>query len=216
MTVEPKRTIYINNINEKVSINKVRSALGILLQKFTPISISVAKTLKLKGQAFVTFPSIDNASKAIETLNNQEVFNQRINATFAELNSDTLLNKDELKQIRRKRQDEYKIKKQSTKTKSSKPATTKSKIKKTKQTLPPNRTLLLQNISSSLPVSKESLNEYFQSFAGFEVARYLGVRNLSFVDFENEDFAKACLQSVDENDMKEKFGDDIQLSYAKK
>lgn len=229
MSVEPKQTVYINNINDKVSINKVKSVLTILLQQFKPTNISLAKTLRLKGQAFVTFETIDDASKAIQSLNNQELFSKCINVTFAKLNSDTLLDKKELKRIRKVRHDEHKIKKQpQTKSKSeikiTKSTTTgNNKTKKQSQvdvqswkTLPPNRILLLQNISSSLLITKKAIDEYFQSYAGFEMARFVAARHLSFIEFENEDMAMECLQSVDEDDMRGKFGDDIVFSYAKK
>ncbi|KAI5970641.1 hypothetical protein CANMA_000308 [Candida margitis] len=229
MSAEPKQTIYINNINDKVSINKVKSELGLLLQQCKPTNISLAKTLKLKGQAFITFHTIYDASKAIENLNNKEVFSKRINATFAEQNSDALLDKEELKQVRKVRQDEYKIKKKQSqtkaksKTKQNKTAVDKGKTREQIQidieswkALPPNRRLLLQNISSTVPVTKDKIDEYFHSYTGFEMARFVGVRHLSFIEFENEEMAMECLQSVDEKDMKEKFGDDIVFSYAKK
>ncbi|KAI5949439.1 hypothetical protein KGF57_004649 [Candida theae] len=214
MSVEPKQTVYVNNINDRVSTNKVRSVLETNLQKYRPVSISLAKTLKLKGQAFLTFQSIGDASRAIEALNNQEYFGKRVRATFANSNSDTLLDKKELKQIRTRRQQEHKVSKQSTK--HAKSTVDKSKIKKQNQKLPPHRILLLQNISPALHVTKESLDEFFEKFAGFEAARFIKVRSLAFIDFENDDSAIECLQSIDEDEIRRNFGEDIVLWYAKK
>ncbi|CAD1812245.1 unnamed protein product [Candida parapsilosis] len=228
MSSDPKQTIYINNINDKVSIDKVKSVLATLLSQHKPTNISLAKTLKLKGQAFVTFETIDDASKAIESLNNQEVFSKRISVTFARSESDVLLDKNELKQIRKIRHEEHKIKKQSQAKNKNKTKLSKSVLDKTTSTkknqvdvdswknLPPNRILLLQNISASLPITKETIDSYFQDYAGFEMARYVSVRHLSFIEFENEDVAQNCLQSVNEDDIKSKFGNDIVFSYAKK
>ena len=62
----PRQTIYVNNLNEKVSINKLKNELQ---QTFNVcgkiLRISALKTLKLKGQAFITFEDIPSATKAL-------------------------------------------------------------------------------------------------------------------------------------------------------
>ena len=78
--------------------------------------------------------------------------------------------------------------------------------------LPPNHILLLQNINKF-----DELEEFFNDFNGFENIRVVKVKNLAFIEFENEEMATNCLEQV-KDDQLIKFGpeDEVLLSFAKK
>ncbi|KAI5960965.1 uncharacterized protein KGF55_004232 [Candida pseudojiufengensis] len=229
MLSTPRQTIYINNINEKVSLNKLRSSLQLLLQNYNPKRILLQKSLKLKGQAFVTFDNVEDASKAVKELNQKPLFDKNINIEFAKSNSDDvyLTDKNEFnarRQVRREHKIQKKLnesKSKSIKKKTNKKNSTSSKESasanlKSWQNLPPNHVLLLQNINETLNINKTTIENYFGDYAGIEIVRYIKPRNLSFIEFENEELATNCLQSVDLSNLKQNFGDNTIFSYAKK
>ncbi|KAI5952572.1 hypothetical protein KGF54_003439 [Candida jiufengensis] len=229
-SIEPKQTIYVNNINDKVSINKLRSSLQALLQNYSPNKILIQKTLKLKGQAFITFDNIEIASKAVKDLDKKELFDKPINVNFAKSNSDDVFDKDKDEiNSRRNSRKESKIQKKvaESKSKLTKKKASKKDSKSTKeqptsidikswQNLPPNKILLLQNIDNIKNINKNQVEEFFEDYAGLELIRYIKPRNLSFIEFENEELSTNCLDNVDLSSLKEKFGNDIIFSYAKK
>lgn len=234
MSIEPKRTIYLNNLNDKVSINKLRSNLATLLQPYNPTNIVVAKTLRLKGQAFITFQDVTNAQAAINQLNNKQLFSKSMRASFAHLENDAVLSPKEQQEQYSRRYTGKIERNKVAKLSRGKPGNQRASSKTRKgdavvegqreknnidvsmwKNLPPNHILLLQNISST-QVSKETIEALFTNFEGFENTRFVKVRNLAFIEFENEEFAKQCLDAMDDTVLKEKFGNDIIFSYAKK
>ena len=190
----PRQTIYVNNLNEKVSINKLKNELQ---QTFNAcgkiLQISALKTLKLKGQAFITFEDIPSATKALE-LNKKDLFAKPMNVTY-----------DNIAQRKKLRSKKRKLDKSGTKND--------KQIKKLRdewKELPPNHILLIQNLEKF-----DDLKIYFEKFAGFDNVRLVKVKNLAFIEFESEDLAKSCLDQTTEDDLKQ-FGHDVILSFAKK
>ncbi|KAL1578210.1 small nuclear ribonucleoprotein [Candida albicans] len=201
----PRQTIYVNNLNEKVSINKLKNELQ---QTFNAcgkiLQISALKTLKLKGQAFITFEDIPSATKALE-LNKKDLFAKPMNVTYAKSDADVISTDDNIAQRKKLRSKKRKLDKSGTKND--------KQIKKLRdewKELPPNHILLIQNLEKF-----DDLKIYFEKFAGFDNVRLVKVKNLAFIEFESEDLAKSCLDQTTEDDLKQ-FGHDVILSFAKK
>lgn len=201
----PRQTIYVNNLNEKVSINKLKNELQ---QTFNAcgkiLQISALKTLKLKGQAFITFEDIPSATKALE-LNKKDLFAKPMNVTYAKSDADVISTDDNIAQRKKLRSKKRKLDKSGTKND--------KQIKKLRdewKELPPNHILLIQNLEKF-----DDLKIYFEKFAGFDNVRLVKVKNLAFIEFESEDLAKSCLDQTIEDDLKQ-FGHDVILSFAKK
>lgn len=175
-------TLYINNINDKVSLNRLTSELTTLFGSYGKIiQLTANKNIKMKGQAFVTYDNLDSSIKAQHEMNNHTLFSKKINVTFAKANSDTyhsLITKDESVIEGRKlvKLTQKKVVKPSPKKK-------KRKIEEFKE-LPPNKVLLLQNIDPSF--GEAQLVEHFEKFDGFTSVRLVKVKNLAFVEFEDE------------------------------
>ena len=73
-------TLYINNLKEKNNINELKHELLELLLKYGKIfEIRISKSLKLKGQAFITFENINDSKKALNELNSYELFGKKLN-----------------------------------------------------------------------------------------------------------------------------------------
>ncbi|CAI5758847.1 unnamed protein product [Candida verbasci] len=217
---DPKPTIYVNNLNDRVSLTILNNELLNLFNKYGEIKqIKTGKTMKLKGQAFIVFKSNEDANKAIEGLQNHELFSKPMRIVYAKHNSDLINDKETIKQRKlakkkeatkpnpkkRKLQDKEN---QEDKEKKKKKASDTNEWKK----LPPNHILLLQNITEN----SSELDSTFEELEGFINIRFVKVRNLAFIEFENEDCSTKVLKLFESKEELKKFGSDIILSYAKK
>ena len=100
-------TLYINNLNEKININELKHELLELLLKYGKIfEIRMSKSLKLKGQAFITFENINDSKKALNELNGYELFGKKLNINYAKQTSENfLVKKGKLKESKKKEKD---------------------------------------------------------------------------------------------------------------
>ena len=86
---EGTETVYVNNLNDKVSVNKLKGELESLFRKYGKIiQITAHKNLKMKGQAFVTFENKTASRAAIQGLQEHELFGKPMHVEYARSNSD--------------------------------------------------------------------------------------------------------------------------------
>ncbi|KAJ1613574.1 putative U1 snrnp [Cryptosporidium canis] len=79
-----KRTIYINNLNDRISPSKHKVALENIFSKYGKIeSIKLFNSYFRKGQAWIKFSNTDSAIKAVKNENATQIFEKYINVTFA-------------------------------------------------------------------------------------------------------------------------------------
>ncbi|RCK64476.1 U1 small nuclear ribonucleoprotein A [Candida viswanathii] len=205
-----KKTIYINNLNEKVTANKLKKELS---KTFKPcgkiLQITALKTLKLKGQAFVTFESAESAAKALE-MADLEVLSKPMRISYAKIESDVVLLEDAISE-RKKSRLERSAKKRKLEEKKESSSKRRELVSEWKE-LPPNHILLIQNVKEF-----DGLQDFFGDFNGFENIRAVKVKNLAFIEFESEELASSCLEQVSDEQLT-KFGpeDEVLLSFAKK
>lgn len=88
--------MYVKNLEERIKVEQLKTALTEIFSEYGNIIDLVAKTnLKAKGQAFVVFDSPDAAAKAIEEINGFELFDKPMQLDFARTRSDaTVLQED--------------------------------------------------------------------------------------------------------------------------
>ncbi|CAH2350818.1 putative U1 small nuclear ribonucleoprotein Usp102p [[Candida] railenensis] len=240
----PIETLYLRNLNEKISINKLKAKLQSLFSTYGAITqITAHKNLKMKGQAFITYESTENAKNALNKLQNFIIFEKPVHIQFSKSNSDNLYKLKaeegqetdeivEIKQRKEKKIEREQLKKKRTNievdktniegtspyTKSSTPATFEPETKRVKiedwKSLPPNSVLLIQNLPST--TTKESLDSVFESTKGFINIRFVKIRNLAFIEFDNEALSTEVLRTFDSDLLSEKFSPETILTYAKK
>lgn len=212
---EGTETVYVNNLNDKVSVNKLKGELESLFRKYGKIiQITAHKNLKMKGQAFVTFENKTASRAAIQGLQEHELFGKPMHVEYARSNSDNYY-RDILKD-----EEAIEIRKQ-LKVKANEQAAGEAKgvkklgVKKaqTWKAIPPNKILLIQNLKSQ--ITNGDLLEFFEAYGGFINSRLVKVRNLSFIEFENEASATSCLEDLNKEKL-EQFGTDTLVTYAKK
>ena len=67
--IQPNNTIYINNLNEKVKVDKLKAALNAMFSQFGPIlDVIAGRSKKLRGQAWIVFQEIDSASNGLRQM----------------------------------------------------------------------------------------------------------------------------------------------------
>lgn len=219
-------TLYIRNLNEKVSVNTLRRLLESIFAKFGEVlQITANKNIKMKGQAFVTFANKLQSAAAMEKLQLYELFQKPIEISYAKQNSDQyfIAVKKDTETVEKRKNEKAKreLKNLANKRKvqddepdsAAAPEPIKKKIKIDDwKLLPPNNVLLLQNTTVDL---NDVLEAFFESFPGFINTRFVKARNLSFIEFESEDLSTKCLQSTTKEDIL-KLGPEAVLTYAKK
>lgn len=210
---EPIETIYVNNLNDKVPLSKLKAELQVVFQKYgTIVQLTAHRNLKMKGQAFITYENKESSRAAMEKLQDHELFGKKVRVSYAKANSDNyhrdILKDDEAiearKQLKAKAQTDTAargVKKPGTK-----------KVESWKS-IPPNKILLIQNLGPQ--VANSELLDFFEGFGGFINSRLVKARSLSFIEFENEVSATGCLEAMTPDRLKN-FGDEAILTYAKK
>ena len=90
--VPPNETLYINNINEKIKPDLLRENLYYLFIQFGDVlEINIRKSKKMRGQAFIVYKDINEATRAKISLDNFLFFGSRIRVNYAKKKSDLIL-----------------------------------------------------------------------------------------------------------------------------
>jgi U2 small nuclear ribonucleoprotein B'' len=185
LTATNIESVYIRNINEKVSLNALKSTLNGLFKPFGPVlSITAHKNLKMRGQAFVALESEEQATRAVEALQGRMVFQKKIECQLAKSSSnssvETHLVNQEYDKYLQKRKD---FKEEQDKTKTVVPKITKVNLDDT----PPNKILLIQNLPGDIQI--EDLTEVFGKYKGYVEVRLVAIKKVAFVEFKKDDDA---------------------------
>jgi RNA recognition motif-containing protein len=83
---DPKQTLYIRNLNEQIDLEQMKLAIQSL---FNPLDVKVKRNVRVRGQAFVSFASVELAKRAME-LNGYLLFEKPIDIQWARQDSDTI------------------------------------------------------------------------------------------------------------------------------
>lgn len=227
MTLDPLvHTVYLRNLNEKISIRKLTTLLQAECSKFGKVlHITAHRNLKMRGQAFVTFDSPQASGSAVSGLNSRVLLGKPVVADLAITESDAyfaqVLHDDApiiaRKDRKRSRQEDPRADSQKPKLSLSNPtskSTEKPAVDLEWKKAKPNKVLLLLNIS--LDIDQTSLEDLFEDQDGFESARYIAARQLAFITFESADLARACIESMLPQHIASQYGPGAMLTYAKK
>ncbi len=92
----PVYRVYVKNLEERIKVEQLKSALSEVFSEYGNIIDLVANTnVKAKGQAFIVFDSADSAAKAIEEINGFELFDKPMELDFARTRSDATVLKED-------------------------------------------------------------------------------------------------------------------------
>lgn len=214
------QTLYINGINDKISISEIKRTLFSIFSAFgTILEIRAHKGLKRRGQAWITFYELDAAVQARQALDEFYIFNQRIRVNFAKKRSQIIqkiagnfnpygrkactLTPEEAKKLSSGRIPKYWDYDMEQVDEEAPIFALPEKTEKTTAPvptmdhIPPNKILFVQN----LPTSEEPetikimLEMFFRQYWGFVEARTVDIQpGIGFVEFDTIDHANVALE----------------------
>lgn len=136
----------------------------------------------MRGQAFVALEGEEQAKKAIEELNGIQLFEKKLELSFARSSSNASVGN----KLVGKEYEEYlnkrKLHKEEEDRKKEQEPVKKPKVKL--ENLPPNKILLIQDLPKE--VTQDELVEIFDKFNGFVEVRLVAVRGVAFVEYEED------------------------------
>jgi len=209
--VAPRETIYINNVNEKVSKDELKKNLYAVFTQFGPILDVVAiKTHKLRGQAWIVFRDQAAATQAVRQMQGFPFYDKPMRITYAKTKSDasaklegTYQPKDKVERQAKRKAEREAAKEAAAKPKAAKPAApppgqpaaVPEAPKSAAPEIPapsavsqpnmPNQILFVENLPEA--VNEMMLSMLFQQFPGFKEVRLVpGKSGIAFVEFESE------------------------------
>lgn len=219
-------TLYIQNLNERVSQKQMHSQL---IQQFSSFgelhSVIVKKRLAMRGQAFIIFKDVNDSRKALATLQGQRLYGKSMNIRYSKYKSDVISKTDGTYEIERRRRQQdlsttciifiipFIVEK------SRHPRMTRRQMMAQMVANPmmmqptgmmmqpamqmvhgdlqlPNKILYLQNVPPQ--GSEQKLIELFKKFAGFIEIRMVPTRSdVAFAEYENEMYSSVARQALD-------------------
>ena len=216
-------TLYVNHLNEKIKTDLLRENLYYLFSQFGDVlEINMRKSRKMKGQAFIVYKDINDASRAKVSLNNFLFLGTRINVDYAKTKSDIIVkikggqeyqkNGNYLLR-KRKRLLEYENIKEEKKEKKEK-----SEKKENKEMmedidgecLNENKILFVNGLGEE--VNEKMIFLVFNKFKGLKNIRFFNGRGFCFVEYDNEINAGTALLSL--NNMKITDKSTMKISYV--
>ncbi|CAH9109681.1 unnamed protein product [Cuscuta epithymum] len=93
--IPPNKTIYINNLNEKIKLEELKKSLHAVFSQFGKIlEVLAFKTLKHKGQAWVVFEDVSSATNALRQMHGFPFYDKPMRINFAKTKSDIIAKAD--------------------------------------------------------------------------------------------------------------------------
>ncbi|KAL0939327.1 RNA recognition domain-containing protein [Colletotrichum truncatum] len=89
-TISPNQTLYVKNLpSAKIQKNDLRTELYLLFSTYGPVLDIVAmKTMKMRGQAHITFRDVQAATQAMRSLEGFEFLGRPLTIQYAKSKSD--------------------------------------------------------------------------------------------------------------------------------
>ncbi|KAG5736040.1 U1 small nuclear ribonucleoprotein [Termitomyces sp. T112] len=225
-------TLYIQNLNEKIKTDVIRSSLKNLFKTYGEVLDVVAHSnLRMRGQAFVSFSSKDSASRALRDVQRFPLYSKPMQISFARTRSDAVVKKLDADnyEIHKTRRDEHKKKTRYTNPLKQKfrakrmasemdgvtaaPAPKRPNVQMPDEYLPPNKILFLQNLPES--VTKEQLVGLFSQYPNlYEVRLIPTKKDIAFVEFMDEGSAGVAKDAL--HNYKLDGENKIKITFARK
>ncbi|XP_037069175.1 U1 small nuclear ribonucleoprotein A-like isoform X2 [Pollicipes pollicipes] len=194
MDIRPNQTIYINNLNERVKKPELKHSLYCLFSQYGPILDIVAlKTPKMRGQAFIAFKEIGNATNALRSMQGFPFYDKPMRIQYGKSESDAVSKlKGTYRQEGGKRKEPVTKKPKKTKpgaaaAPGARPATADGDQADTAPgpEQPPNQILFLTSLPEE--TNEMMLQMLFNQFPGFKEVRLVpGRSDIAFVEFDSE------------------------------
>ena len=218
-------TLYINHLNEKIKTDLLRENLYYLFSQYGDVlEINLRKSRKMKGQAFIVYKDINDASRAKVSLNNFLFLGTRINVEYAKSKSDIIVKIKGQSNIsnqeyqkngnyllrKRKRLLEYENIKEEKKEKIKNKENKEIMEDIDGECLEENKILFVKGLGDE--VNEKMIYLVFNKFKGLKDIRFFNGRGFCFVEYDNEINAGTALLSL--NNMKITDNSTMKISYV--
>ncbi|KAJ8508633.1 hypothetical protein ONZ45_g9115 [Pleurotus djamor] len=225
-------TLYLQNLNEKIKVNVLKTSIRGLFKSYGEVLDVVAHSnLRMRGQAFVSFPSSDIAAKAMKEVRGFPLYGKPMQISFARTRSDAVVKKLDPEQydVHKAQRDEHKkqtrysnplkqkfrAKRQAAEMEgtSALPAPKRPNVQMPDEYLPPNKILFLQNLPEN--VTKDQLMGLFAQYPNlYEVRLIPTKKDIAFVEYMDENSAGVAKDAL--HNYKLDGENKIKITFARK
>ncbi|RKP06059.1 small nuclear ribonucleo protein polypeptide B [Thamnocephalis sphaerospora] len=199
---QPNHTLYVKNLNEKVKLPVLKKSLQTVFEQYgSVLDIQVKRALRMRGQAFIVFKELEDATKALREVQSFPLYNKPMVAcvqviAYAHQQSDMIAKMGENYEEHKRRREEEKAR-----TGTATQANAHRSRSGTRwaicddaqvpdELLPPNQILFVQKLPAE--VTEEMLISLFQQYPGYKEVRLVPTRaDIAFVEYETEMHAVA-------------------------
>ncbi|KZT22620.1 RNA-binding domain-containing protein [Neolentinus lepideus HHB14362 ss-1] len=225
-------TLYIQNLNEKIKIPVLKASLRGLFKSYGEVLDVVAHgNLRMRGQAFVSFPSAEIAAKALKEVRGFPLYGKPMQISFARTPSDAVvrrINPNDIDAHKERRMDhkkrtryinplkmKFKAKRMAAEMDAAAavPVSRRPHIQMPDEYLPPNKILFLQNLPES--VTKDQLLALFSQYPNlYEVRLIPTKKDIAFVEYMDEGSATVAKDAL--HNYKLDGENKIKITFARK
>lgn len=183
-------TLYLRNLNEKLSMPALRSAIEEAFAEYGPQAVIAKKGIKKRGQAFIVLRDADAARRACEALNGKELQGKVMDVQLARQRSDAAVERDGADALAKQKAERQAAKARASAVLGTKraadvePHARQENLSKRHRRNPPNSILFVEGLPSG--ASAEDLIAVFGSARGFVDARVFATKSVGFVEFASE------------------------------
>ncbi|KAI9360811.1 U1 small nuclear ribonucleoprotein A [Zopfochytrium polystomum] len=218
---EPNKTLYIRNLNERISLKIIKNSLDAIFSTFGEIlEIRAKHNIRLRGQAFVTYRELESASNALNKVQGFPLFGLPMDIQYARDTNFIFSKEDGTLEEHKKRRAEEKERREKEPKKPRQDAPTLGATgwfpggaPIPAEFLPPNSILFVENLPPE--TTQDILTALFQQFAGFREVRLVPTKtDIAFVEYDTE--AQATLAKQQLNLFKIQADREIKVTYARK
>jgi RNA recognition motif-containing protein len=200
----PSETIYVQNLNEKIKIDVMQQTLRALFKNYGNVLDVVAhRNIRMRGQAFVSFESIDVASQAVKEVKGFPLYGKPMQVSFAKTRSDAVVKEKEpghfdahkVERLERKRKGRWnnphkkkaRAKRAAALGDGAAPSTAPRRpiVQMPDEYLPPNKILFLQSLPQD--VTQDALIQLFSQYPNLVEVRMIPTKkDIAFVEYTDE------------------------------
>lgn len=205
---KPSHTLYLRGLEEKVHPDRIKLMLYTAFSRYgTILDIVCSRRNKLRGQAWVVFKEVLQATEAKKAMQGVTMYGKEVKIEYAKAKSDVIARVDGSFKPRPKRKPEDGLAQgpkrperesgnasdndddddMDTSEQNNNPAAQASMGAPVEELAPPHKMLLIQNLPAE--ASKEALEILFNQYPGLREVRHIVSRNVAFVEFDTVEHA---------------------------
>jgi len=230
---DASETIYIQNLNEKVKVDVLKTSLRHLFNHYgNVLNVTAHKNLRMRGQAFVSFESKEIAAKAVKEVKGFPLYSKPMQLSFAKTKSDAVIEKKEPdhvaqhlaeRKVRKKKSRRHnplavraRAKRLADKADGAAQATAPKRpaVQMPDEYLPPNRVLFVQNLPAET-ITREVLQDLFGQYPNLmEIRTVPTKKDIAFIEYTDEDSATTAKDAL--HNYRVDGENKIKITYARK